>query len=62
MPDVICIKLKEKLTHICKVQAKDFYTELVDKNVKPPSSINTWINFFPFFRTRHMEGSLFTSF
>ena len=33
MPDVICIKVREKLTHICKVQAKDFYTELANKKV-----------------------------
>ena len=46
--DVICIKLREKITDICKAQAKDIYTELVNKKVKPPSSINTWINLFPF--------------
>ena len=47
MPNVICIKLRGKLTDICKVQAKAFYTQLVNKKVKPPS-INTWINLFPF--------------
>ena len=54
MLDVICIKLREKLTDICEVQAKDFYTELVNK--KKNTIMNKYMKkSFSFFRTKHLK-------
>ena len=46
--DEINIKVDSKLTPLSKTNSKLIYESLLKKIIKPPTSINTWIEIYPF--------------
>ena len=46
------LKIKLILKPLSKITNKQIYLTLISKNIKTPTSIETWINIFPFLETQ----------
>ena len=42
------IKVGHKLKHLSNLTTKDIYNTLIEPKAKPPTSIETWTNMYPF--------------
>ena len=46
--DDIILYINKKLIPIEKVSSKLVYTHLITENTKPPTSLNVWVELYPF--------------
>ena len=51
LPDEPSIRIRFKQQLLNKIKTKEIYQELVSRISKPPTSLNTWINIYPFLET-----------
>ena len=48
MYNEVVIRVRKSLIDITELTNKDIYWEIIDEKVKEPTSLNTWLNLFPF--------------